>query len=217
MDSVTRELRVHQESHPVFGTIYKSLHTFADRTIDRFYEETFPSPVISMEKDRRTRLGVYKVEDGYKMANAINLNPDGHKDGLELVETLAHEIVHLWQRAVGRPCKRNYHGAEFHERMLRYGITTSGPKGMHKSHSSLWLNWLDQNDDLYLDKFQLPGAEDRQRRQLIKHECPNCGNPVRSRKFLSLKCLDCGSNYQRVLTSEQRARLAKLTNKEVSG
>lgn len=192
--NIAMSLRAHQETDPTLGRLFAALHTFADRTIEEFFPDTpdLPHPVVCMEKDRINRAGYYTSKDGYTLIHRINLNPFVLRDGLEAAETLAHELIHLWQMHVGRPTKRNYHTAEFHEMMFNlYGIKTSGKAGKHSGHDERWDEWLEQNADLELDKFILPGADAKKPRQMIKHQCPDCQASFRCRKELNVLCLDC--------------------------
>lgn len=182
---ITTMLRTHQEGDELLGGLFRALHTFADRTIDEFYQDTpdLPYPVVCMEKDRRNRLGYYTIRDGYTLVHRINLNPYSLKNGVEAAETLAHEMVHLWQAHVGRPCQRNYHSAEFHARMALYGIETHGKRGHHRGYcEDVWAQWMARNSDLELDKYILPGADQTPRRQLTKFACPDCGFSFRTRR-----------------------------------
>jgi hypothetical protein len=198
-------LRQHQEADPELGLFFKALHTFADRTAAQFFSDTpdLPHPVVALEPDRKDRRGYYTAKDGYTLVHRINLNPVVLRDGREAAETLAHEMVHLWQAHVGRPMERNYHGAEFHARMRLYGIESSGKRGDHVGYiDHVWTNWLVANDDLQLHKFVLPGTGAEPKRKLIKHMCPDCGNNFRNRNELNVMCLDCTVPYELVDESE---------------
>lgn len=204
---ITMRLRAHQEQDPTLGLLFGALHTFADRTIKQFFDDApeMPYPVVAMERDRRNRLGYYTEKDGYTLVHRINLNPYALTTGLEAAETLAHEIVHLWQRTVGRPCQRNYHSAEFHRVMReRYGIKTDGKRGHHVGYEGdTWQQWLDENADLNLDKFVLPGADAKPQRQLIKWGCPSCDFTFRSRREdVYVVCMneECGVPMEVVAT-----------------
>jgi hypothetical protein len=197
MNELAKQLREHQESHPYLGDLYQALHTFADRLIERFFMDVrMPQVVISLEKDRRNKLGSYRPSDGYTLTHTINLNISTMKTGSEAASTLAHELVHAWQVVDGHPCKKNHHGADFHQKMAELGIITSGPLGMHKEETADWLNWMLENEDLEFERYVLPGASQKPRRQLNLFRC-GCegGNPIRSRKYLSVRCLDCGEIY----------------------
>lgn len=192
--SMTEMLREHQEADPTLGNFFAALHTFADRLYERFYEDVpdMPRPVVAMEEDRRSRKGYYTARDGYALVHRINLNPFTLRNGAEAAETLAHEIVHLWQEHVGRPCQRNYHGAEFHERMALYGIDTSGRLGYHRGYvDDTWQGFMDECADLDLASYVLPGMDAKAPRRMLKLQCPGCGNSVRNRREISIVCGDC--------------------------
>jgi predicted SprT family Zn-dependent metalloprotease len=206
VDELARKLREHQEAHPQVGGLYRALHTFADRLIEHHFSHLdMPQLALSIEKDRRNKLGHYRPFDGYMMVHTINLNISTMKDGEEAAETLAHEIVHLWQVVDGHPCKKNHHGEDFHAMMAQIGIETRGPLGHHVSRTATWLNWMEENADLNLAAFTLPGVNQRARRQLNLFRC-QCegGNPVRSRKMLDIYCHDCGCDYEYVPISQRR-------------
>lgn len=192
--AVVKALRDHQERDESLGVLFRSLHLFADRTKERFFEDSpdMPDPVIAMEPDRASRRGYYTTIDGYALAHRINLNPLVLRGGEEAAEVLAHEMVHLWQAHVGRPIERNYHGHEFHVRMRQYGIETDGKSGEHVRYfDPTWPNWLVENEDLMLGKFILPGTAKPDPRRMIKHQCPDCGSSFRCRRKLEVLCLDC--------------------------
>jgi SprT-like family len=198
-NDITARLRAHQEQDAIVGDLFKALHVFADRTIKEYYLEDYPDmpyPVLAMEKDRRSRKGYYTVVDGYRLIHRINLNPYALKTGEDAAETLVHEMVHLWQGHVGRPIKRNYHSAEFHQKLAEFGIISQGKRGDHIRYEIEWHNWLAENADLNLDKFKLPGMDEGKRRMLLKHICPDCGVNFRSRKELNVLCLDCSVPFE---------------------
>lgn len=196
-EDITALLRKHQEGDPEYGPLFSALHTFADRTIEEFYYDApaMPYPVVAMQGDRRSRLGYYTERDGHMLYHRINLNPLALRTGEEAAETLVHEMVHLWQVHVGRPIKRNYHNAEFHARMALYGITTDGKLGKHTGYTARWPAWMEENADLELPRYVLPGVNQKPTRKLLKHMCA-CGNTFRCRKPLAVKCLECEEEFE---------------------
>jgi predicted SprT family Zn-dependent metalloprotease len=57
----------------------------------------------------------------------IALNPDGfvNRTDEEIISTLAHEMVHLWQHAFGKPGRRGYHNMEWAKKMKEIGLQPS--------------------------------------------------------------------------------------------
>jgi hypothetical protein len=57
----------------------------------------------------------------------LALNPDGfigHSDE-QIVQTLVHEMTHVWQHAFGKPSKRGYHNKEWAAKMKTIGLQPS--------------------------------------------------------------------------------------------
>lgn len=205
-------LREHQEEDELVGSLFRALHTFIDRTRAEFYAEwpEMPYPVVAMEKDRRKRLGYYTQKDGYTLIHRINLNPYALRTGWEAAETLAHELVHLWQMHVGRPCKNNYHGREFHEMMAAYGIVTDGRGGYHKGYTDdgVWAVWKKRNEDLQLENFVLPGMDAKEPRKMLKLVCPDCGTNFRSRRKIDVLCIPCHVPFEVAKPTKARPAVA---------
>lgn len=199
MSDIVAALRAHQEEDPILGGLFCALHTFVDRTIDEFYSDTpeLPYPVVALEADRRSRRGYYTERDGYALIHRINLNPFCLSNGAEAAETLAHELVHLWQAHIGEPMVRNYHGARFHQRMAEYGLETTGKLGQIVGYTdATWPNWMTTNEDLHLESYILPGKTERPKRILFKHVCPDCGASFRNRNELAVLCLTCSVPFE---------------------
>lgn len=204
-------LRQHQEADPVVGKFFQAMHTFADRTVTRFFSDAEQMrtvfPVLAFEELRHDRRGVYRPKDGYTLEHSITLNPYALADGEEAAEVLAHELVHLWEHVTGNVGADNYHGAPFHDRMARMGILTEGRHGKHVGRQSVdgepvWENWLVENEDLNLARFKLDGYERKARRRLLKWACPDCGFSFRTRQAdVAVVCMmdDCAVPVERVL------------------
>lgn len=194
-----RTLRQAQTEHPELGGLFVALHTFYDRTNDEFFNGKLPKLVIVMEKDRANRRGHYTMDP--VLGHRINLNPFVLKDGAEAAEVMAHEMVHVWQACVGRPCLRNYHGTEFHKMARHLGILTEGNGGEHVGFTNDWTAWWTANDDLELERFMLPGADAKpRRRKLLKYQCELCKKSFRARTKISATCNDCDAPFNVVAT-----------------
>lgn len=177
-------LRAHQEEDPELGGFFKALHTFIDRTIVKFFMDSpnLPHPVVSLDKIKGNQRGEYRQKDGYALTHVITIDPFKVATGADAAEVVAHELVHVWQAYIGKPVERNYHSAEFHDRMMLYGILTDGRDGRHMNYlGDIWQEWMDWNSDLQLDKFVLPGTDEDTRR-LHKWACPSCDFSFRSRR-----------------------------------
>lgn len=181
----TEVLRERQEADPQLGSFFQALHAFADRTIKQFFHDTpeLPHPVIALERTRATCRGEYQPVDGALLPHKIIIDPHKCATGEDAAEVLAHELVHLWQHYVGKLPERNYHNAEFHNRLGLLGILSSGKAGHHNGYieGGVWQEWLAENDDLQLAKFALPNDGD-EGRKLLKYQCPACQFSFRTRR-----------------------------------
>jgi predicted SprT family Zn-dependent metalloprotease len=65
------------------------------------------------------------VRDDAK-THEISLNPDTlHLPLVEAMQTLVHEMVHLWQHQFGAPSRCGYHNAEWADKMESIGLMPS--------------------------------------------------------------------------------------------
>lgn len=155
---ISSALRQHQQADPIMGALFMSLYTFVERTYEEFYSDTLhmPLPSIYIGEGEQGKLGFFTPIDGYCLPMRINLNAYLHKDGAQLAETLAHELVHLWQHHCDYPKDHDY---LFVDRLLRMGIHCEPGTGKHLHYANYWAVWMAENEDLHLADFILPGAD----------------------------------------------------------
>lgn len=193
--SAELELRYRQVQDETYGPLFDALYAFADRTLTRFFDDVpdIPAVVLTMERDRYGRAGFFTPMNGALLRNVINLNPFGLRDGKEAAETIAHELVHHWQTYVGASTD---HDEEFHQTMMTlYGISTHGSEGRHGGHDERWDEWMEENADLGLERFLLPGMNARAPRRMKKHVCPECLASFHSRTEMYVLCGKCRKRF----------------------
>lgn len=156
---ITRALRLHQCNADLTPELFTALHTFTIRTADEFFIGfDLPYPCLSLAKgEGNYDRGFYVRTDGYGLPWRINLNPWAHKTGADLAETLVHELTHLWQDYVNLPVS---HGSQFRTQMRNMGLTCD-ELGIHVHMHGEWVAWLEENKDLALGNFLLPGSAKR--------------------------------------------------------
>ena len=182
------EVRKRQLEHGNLSTLFEAMYTLCDRIIGTFFDDAeMVMPVVTLDHDGSVA-GKFTAGSSLGLGPVINLNPWGNKDGIEMAETLAHEVLHLWEHTVGTLNDNNRHTDEFHQRMWAlYGIRTTGTSGRHGGHDHRWDEFLQMQDDLHLDWFNLPGPKIRRRQ--FKHECMGCGRSFWSRtKMDGIRC-----------------------------
>ena len=124
-EPINQASRAHQETVPdwEYADVGRRLYEFYDRLNVRFFDSKVPTPVLSFRHGRRC-LGSYhngRNESGIRENISISVH---HLAAplADIIETLAHEMVHSWQRNFGRPGAGNYHNVECRKEMTEIGI-----------------------------------------------------------------------------------------------
>lgn len=97
---------------------------------DRLFDGCLPSCLITLQREKKTygyfsskRFG---TRDG-RYTDEIALNPEyfAAVPMLETLQTVAHEMTHLWQAHFGTPGRGRYHNAEWADKMEAIGLMPS--------------------------------------------------------------------------------------------
>lgn len=115
---------------------YGRLQLAYDLFNKHLFDEKLPDCLITLQRRKRSygffcsnRFG---REDG-KTADEIALNPSHFRERplKEILATLLHEMVHLWQHHNGTPGRGRYHNREFADKMKEVGLqpTDTGEEG----------------------------------------------------------------------------------------
>lgn len=93
-------------------------------------QERLPACLITYQREKRT-MGYFSQarfirRDGIK-ADEIAMNPDYFAviPLVEILQTLVHEMVHLWQHHFGKPSRACYHNTEWANKMEALGLMPS--------------------------------------------------------------------------------------------
>ncbi len=118
---------------------YGELQTAYDHFNHALFDGALPSCLITLQRDKRT-YGYFASERfvngvGQK-TDEIAMNPAYFAvvQPVEVMQTLVHEMVHLWQFHFGKPGRRGYHNKEWAARMEGLGLMPSdtGQEGGRK-------------------------------------------------------------------------------------
>lgn len=98
---------------------------------DRLFDGQLPACLLTLQRDSNV-MGYFSSNrwqqgSSKTQVHEIALNPSffiTHRP-LELMQTLVHEMVHLWQHEFGRPSHRAYHNKEWADKMESIGLMPS--------------------------------------------------------------------------------------------
>ena len=118
---------------------YGELQTAYDHFNRALFGDTLPPCLITLQREKRT-YGYFACErfvngEGQK-TDEIAMNPGYFAvvPPMEVMQTLVHEMVHLWQFHFGKPGRRGYHNKEWAAKMEEVGLMPSdtGKEGGRK-------------------------------------------------------------------------------------
>jgi predicted SprT family Zn-dependent metalloprotease len=115
---------------------YERFQQAYDHFNKALFDNSLPNALITLQRRKRTlgyfAGGRFSDNDG-RPADEIALNPAhfAHRTLPEVLSTLAHEMVHLWQHHHGKPGRGRYHNKEWAEKMKAIGLqpTDTGMEG----------------------------------------------------------------------------------------
>lgn len=200
-------------STEIYGTIDAAFAAF-NRDL---FSNTLRRPVITLSRTGRRTAGFLRTDRFQRVGNGqraseIALSPSEFSRPLaEVMATLTHQMVHLWQALYGSPSRAGYHNSEWAKRMMALGLQptsdgTSSGKATGQTVSQLmivggpfdrslrtliadgfeiaWREALDAIDD----NDQKPGGEASGR---VKWHCPSCRQSALAKASAELSCFKC--------------------------
>jgi hypothetical protein len=127
---------VKRSYNPVTKAITPTEYAGLQKAFDFFKEHLFNErwmPDVFITYQRKSRSYEYFGPDRFNARSdksakhEIALNPDGFigRSDQEILSTLVHEMVHLWQHLFGTPPRRAYHDREWATKMKALGLHPS--------------------------------------------------------------------------------------------
>jgi predicted SprT family Zn-dependent metalloprotease len=202
-------------------TEYNSLQEAYDHFNRELFGGTLPAVLITLQ--RHAKAAGYFAPDRFKSRNKslmhaltsagttheLALNPDGftNQTDREILDTLVHEMCHVWQQEHGTPPRRCYHDREWSRKMQEVGLMpsstgrpggkTTGPKMSdyvieggpfarsfeRLAAAGFRLHWQSQAP---------PSKErDTKRASKTKYTCGDCGANAWAKPGAQLVCAEC--------------------------
>lgn len=116
---------------------YAELQTAYDFFNRELFDESLPTCLITLQRDKRSygyfSAGRFVNADGATTTDEIAMNPAYFATIplIEILQTLAKEMVHIWQLHHGKPGRGRYCNKQFAEKMKLIGLvpTSTGEPG----------------------------------------------------------------------------------------
>jgi predicted SprT family Zn-dependent metalloprotease len=216
-------MKARNNNNPTTQT-YTSLTAAYEFFNRELFSAELPPCLITMQRHKGA-LGFFSGErfantsDPMEITDEIALNPVhfATRKPVEVLSTLVHEMVHLWQHHLGTRPRKGYHDKQWAGKMLAVGLipTETGElggkqTGQHVTHlieesgrfaQAVEKLLKDQPAILYHDR---AGEDDEVRKKKAasktKYTCPGCGLNAWAKPDAPLVCGEC----QEPMEAEER-------------
>lgn len=129
-----RRLWIVQSNHKIktpTDEAYNELQSAYEHFNQRLFGGELPYCLITMQREKHT-FGYFSHKrfvhrTGTVLTDEIAMNPAyfATSQTLEVLQTIVHEMVHLWQFHFGKPGRRGYHNVEWGTKMEAVGLMPS--------------------------------------------------------------------------------------------
>src|SRR6266568_3258693 len=193
---------------------YTSLTTAYDFFNRELFSNGLPPCLITMQRHKGA-FGYFsgerfaKTSDPKEVTDELALNPThfATRKPHEVLSTLAHEMVHLWQHHYGKPPRKRYHDKQWAAKMHEIGLipTTSGEPGGKETGQKM-THLIEANGRfaravgkllaeqpaiLYADRSENSAARKKKAASKTKYTCPGCGLNAWAKPDAPLVCGSC--------------------------
>ncbi len=194
---------------------YTSLTTAYDFFNRELFGSDLPPCLITMQRHK----GAFGYFSGERFANTTNpkeitdeiaLNPIhfAARKPTEVLSTLVHEMVHLWQHHYGKPPRKGYHDKQWAVKMREIGLipTVTGEQGGKETGQKM-SHLIEENGRfthavtklfvehptiLYHDRSsENDSARKKKAASKTKYTCSSCGLNAWAKPEASLVCGNC--------------------------
>jgi predicted SprT family Zn-dependent metalloprotease len=179
------------------------------------FNNELPDCIITLNRKAKTR-GYFHFQkfvardDSGKLVSEIALNPDAFvgRTDKEILSTLLHETVHLWQNHSDVPCRKGYHDKTWATKMKDVGLqpthdgTPDGKcTGQSMTHLVIDGGKFDKSCDAFLTELEgglnwdsapdIAREKKNKKSTRAKFTCPECSNSVWGKESINIICGDC--------------------------
>lgn len=117
---------------PPTAVTYAELQRAFDHFNKTLFDDQLPPCLLTLQREKKS-YGYFShrrfvsSDEGQRFTDEIALNPSyfAYAGLLETLQTIAHEMVHLWQYHFGKPGRGRYHNKQFADKMKEIGLMPS--------------------------------------------------------------------------------------------
>lgn len=184
------------------------------------YDNELPNCLITLQRRKRA-CGYFSprkfrhIRQGVT-TDEIAMNPAYflEHETIEILQTLVHEMAHLWQAHRGKPSRGGYHNKQWAAKMENVGLmpSSTGGEGGKKTGQSMsdypipGGPFMAAYNKLMLTGFSIPwgdmpeddagGSSGGNRSNRFKYTCPGCGSNIWGKPGLNVVCGDCMQHFE---------------------
>lgn len=189
-----------------YSKFLSNFHIWAKRFNVEF-KLNLPLPAIAIEKLGRRSLGFFRYgRNGLGVKSEITIDSihAQSQDFWQVLGTLLHELLHLWQQVHGSPSNSNYHNKQYRDKALSLGLVVDRwGHTQYAPENSLFLNVLTKYGVKVpeippLDEQRISvGRLNSSKLKLWECQCPVPVKVRVARANFRAICLHCGALFRR--------------------
>lgn len=196
-------------------TAFQQAYEFFNQEL---FDHELPDCLITLQRRKRS-FGYFSPQKFHHIkqgcvTDEIAMNPSYFSEGdVEILQTLVHEMTHLWQAHFGKPSRRGYHNKEWAVKMESIGLmpSSTGKEGGKKTGQSMAdypINggkFLVACDRLLSTGFSIPWGDIPEESEpasstgnasnRLKYTCPICFSNIWGKPKLNIVCGDCMQHF----------------------
>lgn len=187
---------------------YKSLNAAYNFFNEKLFDNKLSGCLITMQ--RKGKAFGYFSPEGFEtrgeqatLIHEIALNPTYFRKRTDeqILSTLLHEMVHLWQQENGNPSRKGYHNREWAEKMEELGLISSntGEAGGRRTGQSM-SHYIEEGGEFdkiigtFLRVYGSLSYQDvehikvKSKKTKVKYVCLTCGLKAWGKPNVNIKC-----------------------------
>lgn len=199
----------------VIGAALEELYRIFDTLNRDKFNGELTEPVITIQKTKGGTLGHFTLDRTWKDKNnveseetsyyEINIDPRwfNTRTPADVAETLLHEMCHYHNKVNDiKDCSGNIHNKKFKKSAENVGLVVEKGKSVGYGYTSMseelkaYMDEVVKPNDKAFEYFRtaplkLSGAGGARKKSMFKYTCPDCGQEVKGKRNVTIKCGLC--------------------------